>query len=337
MIGIVSCGVYIPQYRLSRDLIASTWGMPSRGGEKAVANCDEDAVTMCVEATLNCIEDLDSGNIDGLFFASTTAPYKEKQAASLVAVTCDLKRAIKTADFGSSLRSASIAMNCAVDAVRGGSAKQVIVTAGDCRIPQPESGEEQIFGDGAAALLIGDTNVIAEVSGIYTHMDEFTDVWSKDKDLYVRSSGDARFDLNCGYLRNMKEAISEILGGHNLQPKDFAKVVLYSPDGRGHLGLAKMAGFETGQIQDPMFQSVGNTGTALVPMMLVSALEEAKAGDKILVVSYGDGCDAFIVDITSDIENMSNRRGMKDCLKMRRELKSYVRYLRLRDLIKKED
>ena len=36
-------------------------------------------------------------------------------------------------------------------------------------------------------------------------------------------------------------------------------------------------------------------------MLLVGALEEAKPGDKILLVSYGDGSDVFIFEATEHI------------------------------------
>ena len=46
MAGITACGAYIPIYRLSREDIARVWGGGGGGGEKAVANFDEDSITM---------------------------------------------------------------------------------------------------------------------------------------------------------------------------------------------------------------------------------------------------------------------------------------------------
>ena len=74
MIGIVSYGAYIPKYRLSRDLIAQAWGSASSGGEKAIANFDEDTITMAVEAAFDCLANTIPQKVDGLFFASTTPP-----------------------------------------------------------------------------------------------------------------------------------------------------------------------------------------------------------------------------------------------------------------------
>ena len=91
MVGITSCEAYIPAYRLSRDEISRAWGGGTMGGEKAVARHDEDSITMAVAATLGCIK-RGGKQEDGLFFATTTSPYKEKQAASIIAAAVDMPR-----------------------------------------------------------------------------------------------------------------------------------------------------------------------------------------------------------------------------------------------------
>lgn len=48
MAGIKSCGAYIPTYRLSRGEISRAMGISSLGGERSVANFDEDTITMSV-------------------------------------------------------------------------------------------------------------------------------------------------------------------------------------------------------------------------------------------------------------------------------------------------
>jgi len=48
--GILSYGVYVPFYRLARAEMGKAWGIPSLPGERAVANRDEDSLTIAVEA-----------------------------------------------------------------------------------------------------------------------------------------------------------------------------------------------------------------------------------------------------------------------------------------------
>jgi len=94
---------------------------------------------MAVEATIDCINGLDRQLIEGLYFASNTPPYREKQSASIVAAAIDLRREqeLFTADFIDSVRAGTSAMRAAIDAVKAGSAKRVMITASDCRLPAP--------------------------------------------------------------------------------------------------------------------------------------------------------------------------------------------------------
>src|SRR5262249_14524371 len=73
-------------------------------GSRTVAAIDEDALTMAVDAALACVGDADPAGFDGLYFASTSAPYLEKQVASAVATAIDLPRDATVADLGGSVR-----------------------------------------------------------------------------------------------------------------------------------------------------------------------------------------------------------------------------------------
>jgi 3-hydroxy-3-methylglutaryl CoA synthase len=333
MVGIVSYGAYIPIYRLSRDLPWLTWGGLPVGGERSVANFDEDSITMAVEAGNNCLQGFNREEIDGLFLASTTTPYKEKQCAGLVAEALDLKRNIRTADFTNSIRSATIALRAAMDAIAAGSAKKVLVVAADCRMGMPSTEYEQAFGDGAAALLLSKTGPIATIDGCHTHYDDIMDLWRLDNDNYVRFWED-RFIVEHGYLNNTAEAVKALLQEQGLKPADITRAVLYTHDARRHQQVAKNIGFDyKTQVQDSLFANVGNTGAAYALMMLAGALEQAKAGDKLLLANYGDGADAFTLTVTGEIAKLTPRRGVKYHLDSKLPLMSYDKYLRYRGVL----
>src|SRR5512147_796558 len=158
MVGITSYGAYIPMWRLPFAAIAGGGrkAQGGGGGERSIAYFDEDSVTMAVAAATDCLRGIDRASIGGLLFASTSYPYKEKQGASVIAKALDLGRNIITADFGGSLRAGTTALRAALDAVKAGTAKNVLVVVSDCRMAAPRSALERSVGDGAAALLIGD-------------------------------------------------------------------------------------------------------------------------------------------------------------------------------------
>ena len=336
MAGIVSYGAYIPIYRLSQDEIARAWGGGSRGGEKAVANWDEDSLTMSVEAIIDCLNGIERELVDGLYFASTTPPYREKQSASIMAAAADLRRQLVTADFTNSLRAGASAFRAALDAINAGSAKRVLVVTSDSRLPAPSSEFEPIWGDGAAALLLGDSDVAVSVKDSYSLTSDFIDIWRKENDTYPRSWED-RFVITHGYQEITREVVVSLLQKCNLKPADFSKIVVYGPDARSHTALARSLGFDPKtQLQDPLLNTVGNTGAASAMMMLVAALEEAKPSDRILWAIYGDGADAFILEVEDEIGKLGVRRGIKNHLASKMMLPNYETYLRFRNLLEWE-
>jgi len=313
MAGITSYGAYIPRYRLGKE--TAGWGLPV---EKPVGNFDEDSLTMAVAAGMDCIEGLDRSAVDGLFFATTTSPYIEKQGASIVAAAVDLGRNILTNDITNSLRAGTLAMRSALDAIAAGSAKQIMVTVADCRMGAPGSEVEQLSGDGAGALLFSGDSVIAEVIGSYSVSDEMMDMWRAEGDMSVRTWED-RFVLETGYLKILPEAVSGLMQKLNLTPKDITKACYYGPNPRRHGEMARRLGLDPEtQIQDPLFGRMGNTGAAYSIMLLIAALEEAKPGDRILVASYGDGADAYLLEVTKEIEKVGPKRGIKSNLEAKR-------------------
>ena len=339
MIGIASYGAYIPWHRMERGLIAKVWGGFAIPGEKAIASYDEDSLTMAVEAARDCLSGLDPYKVDGLLFASTTSPYKEKQCSSIIAMPLDMRRDILTADITTSLRSGTTALALALDSIKAGTSNSVLVTAADSRLGAPGGMIEQTLGDGAASLLLSNKDVIAKVIASYSISDELAGTWRSYNDTFVRSWDD-RMVLDEGYSKWMPEVMSGVMKKCGLMAKEFAKVVFDPPtDLRRHARVAAELGFETSQVQDPMgiFMNVGITGSAMALMMLVIALEEAKPGDKILFAGYGNGADAFVLEVTNDIERLSKRRGITGHLEKKWMLDNYQTYLRWRDIVPMEE
>jgi 3-hydroxy-3-methylglutaryl CoA synthase len=328
MVGITRFGAYVPYYRLG----VGTEAWKGRG-ERAIASFDEDSITMAVAAGLDCLDGADTGSIDALYFASTTSPFKEKQAATLAARAIDLRSDIFTIDFAGSTRAGTAALKAAVDAVRAGTAGKVMVVMADERVPRPRSEFDASFGDGAAAFVIGDEGVVAEVEDICSYSHEIYDVWRVDGAVFPRSAED-RFVFQEGHLKAMKRAASSLMTRMGLSPTDFSKLVVYAQTQRRHTEMCRALGFDDkSQLAPSFFGQMGDTGCAFVPMMLVAALEEAKAGERILAVSYGEGADAIALKTTDGLQGSGNGRGMKGYLAAKRILPSYLDYLRWRGLV----
>jgi 3-hydroxy-3-methylglutaryl CoA synthase/uncharacterized OB-fold protein len=328
--GITHYGAYVPTTRLPLAALGGRSFKPG-GPEKAVAWNDEDAITLGVAAGRDCLRSADRDEVDGIIFASTTHPFQEKQAAALAARALDLRRDVQSTDLGGSLRAGTSALRIACDAVRAGTSRSVLVIASDCRMAAPGSPMEANLGDGAAAFLVGDRNVIACLEGSHAISDEIVDVWRSEGDAFSHSWED-RFVIQEGYAPGVREAVEGLLSklGHSIS--DYARCALYAPDPRSHAGAARALQIDEQKLQEPFFGRLGNTGAAFVPMQLAAALEEASPGDRILAVSYGDGAEALSLEVSETANDLDPPRGVSWHLARGRAVAGYGQYLQARGL-----
>jgi 3-hydroxy-3-methylglutaryl CoA synthase len=336
MVGIARYGSYVPVLRLERRLIEQGWGARQPKGEVAVANHDEDALTLAIDAAMACLGD-PPVEVGGAYVATTSAPYGEKQLASVLATACDLPRAIFTADFAGSVRAGVSATLAAVRAVQAGATPAVLVAAADVRLAGPESELEGVLGDGAAALTIADRDVIAEFVDAASIAEEFTYVWRTDVQRTLQVAG-GRFSNTYGYGRDLGAAIRALLERQRLEPRAIDAVALYSPDARAAADLAKSLGFDPKtQLVEPLQPQIGCTGSAEPLLLLARALDRAKPGQRILVGSYGEGADALLFRVTDAIDAGRASTPVERWLAARTPLSSYEKYLKFRRLIEVEE
>ncbi len=331
-VGITSIGAYIPYYFMNRKSISEAWGVNGIKGSRSIASVDEDSVTMAVEAALECFRYRVRNEIDGLYFASTTAPYSEKSHATLISTVCDLSKDIFVADFSSSLRCATSALKAGYSEVVSGISNEVLVTSADIRNAYPKSQQEQSFGDGAAAVTVGNKEVLATIDHVFTCQNEIHDMWRNRDDLYVRNA-EARFAVDEGYNQSISYAFHKILEKANLSVSDLKKVILTAPGMKENVKIAKKLGLKDEQVQDTFATTVGVLGAAQPLLMLVEALEHSEPGDKLLLISYGNGADAFILTVTEHIKKIKDANSVKKYLDNRVEFTDYGRFLSFRGII----
>ncbi len=330
MPGITRLATYFPRRRLDRRLIAQAWGSRVPAGSRTVAAFDEDALTMAVDATLACLGDADPAACDGLFFASTSAPYREKQVASMVATAVDLPRSSAVADHAGSARAGLAALRAACDAVRAGSLSRPLVVAADVRPAEPGSELEAQLGDGAACLAVGADDVIAELVSAASVSETFTYAWRTDEQRYLQVA-DARFGNQYGVARDVPEAIAAALRKAEVPPARVATLCLGLPDARAASDVVRRVGCDPEtQLGAPL--GTGMLGTAEPFALLARALETATPGEFVVVAGYGEGADALVFRAT---DALPARRPvpLADRLAGGLPVLSYERWLRARGML----
>jgi 3-hydroxy-3-methylglutaryl CoA synthase/uncharacterized OB-fold protein len=301
-------------------------------GEKAVANFDEDAITMAVAAGNDALNGMDRSQVEGVYFASTSMPYKERLNSGIVAGALGVEDQIRGADYTGGLKSGTTALLAALEGVEANRLNNVLVCASECRLARPAAPQELIFGDAAAAFMVGNEDVIAEFKGSFSTTYDFVDHYRGSSAKYDRQWED-RWIRDLGYDHLIPEAVKGLLDKYQAQMSDFAKVVYpchYAPERKK---LNKMLGIEPDAEQSIFLAEIGEMGAAQSMVMLVNALENAKPGDKILVVSFGSGCDALCFEVTPNIEKQRDRIGIAGSLANKAELDNYTKYLVWRDIL----
>jgi 3-hydroxy-3-methylglutaryl CoA synthase/uncharacterized OB-fold protein len=327
-VGIVAYGSYIPPTRLPLAMIHG--GRAKEGGpQKAVAGFDEDALTMAVAAAVDCLLGVERNTIDGVYFATTTAPFREKQAATFIARALDLRSDIASVDFTGTLRAAAAALQAAVCAVQADPRKNILVIASDARLAAPRSPIELNLGDAAAAFLVGSGKVLAVIGAAYSHIDELYDVWRSEHDDYLRAWED-RFNVMHGYTDNILTACRGLYSRTTTDAAAYTKAILGGPDGRSIADAGRKLGFSSDKIADTLFGKVGNCGTAFTPLMLVAALETAQPGDRLLTAFHGDGAEVLAIEVLS--ADFTPHHTIAWYLARGRALRSYDSYLKSRHL-----
>ncbi|MFN8625168.1 MAG: 3-oxoacyl-[acyl-carrier-protein] synthase III C-terminal domain-containing protein [Candidatus Binatia bacterium] len=336
MVGIVSYGTHIPRLRLSRQSVYRHWNWLAPGlgslarGERAMANFDEDSITMAVAAARDCLGGTDKSRVGGAYLASTTLPFADRLNAGIVAAALNLRTDVRTADVTGSLKAGTSALLAGLDAVRAGGTS--LVMAADKREAKAASSQELLFGDGAAALLLGTENVIAEFKGSYSLSYDFVDHY-RAADRRYDYTWEERWVRDEGYARIIPAAIEGLLGKLSLSVDDVHKIVYPCAAKRDHASLAKLIAAPPEKVADNLFEVCGETGAAHPLVMLVAALEAASPGERIVVASFGQGCDALCFEVTEHIRHLAPRAATTGALANKKATDNYMRYLKFRDLV----
>ncbi len=341
MVGIVSFGGYIPRLRLNRGAVygANAWMAPgliaAAGGERSMANWDEDSLTMAVEASRNCIEGFDKRTIDAAYLASINHPFEDRLNAGILSTALNLVENIEAADFSGSTRAGSSALLAGLNAVKSGDYRSALVASGDRRITKMAYLHELWAGDGAAALLLGSDHVIAEYKGSFTVTHDFADHYRGDNHKFDYN-WEERWIKDEGFLKIAPRAIKGLMDKTGITGPEVAKFIMPCVFGKVPFQIAGKFEIPAENVSDTMHNLCGDTGSAHSLVMLVSALEQANPGDKLVVVSFGQGCSAMLFEVTGEIKKLSARRAISRSLADRKEEHNYLKFLTHRGMLQQD-
>ena len=302
-LGITSYAAYVPRLRMDRAAIAAAhaWAMPSlKGlgkGERSFCSWDEDSITMSVEAVRGCLRGARDAGVRTLTFASTTPVFSDLQNATLVASAAGLGGDLSTLDASGSLRAATSALIRTFESNRSGDA---IVVAADDRHARPGSVQEMQYGAGSVAVLTGTTDVIARYLGSASSATQFVDHFRAEGQKYDYQ-WEERWIRDEGYLKIVPETVARLLQSCGVESGAIDFLCLPSTISGIAQAVAKRLKLKPEAPVDTFTARCGDTGAANPLLMLGAALENARPGQKILLIGFGAGCDAVLLETTDRI------------------------------------
>lgn len=336
-VGIVGYGAYVPRYRLPGSEISRVWtesNTKSPVREKAVPGLDEDTATMSVEAARNALARaaIDPRQLAAVWVGSESHPYAVKPTGTIVAEAIGATPATLAADWQFACKAGTEAMQAGIGFVGSGMADYVLSIGMDTAQGRPGDALEYTAGAGGAAYIVGPAaEALAVIQRTLSYVSDTTDFWRRPTTHYPSHA--ERFSGDPGYFGHVMPAAEEMMQVMGTRPESYDYVIFHQPNPKFPTRALGELGFTPAQWKAGLLvPEIGNTYAGSAMIGLSAVLDEAKPGQRILMVSYGSGAgsDAFDLLVTDRIVDAQRRApSTRDYIRRRVQI-DYAQYVRMR-------
>lgn len=319
MVGIVGYGAYVPSYRIKTEEIAKVWGEdPNRiiGGlgihEKAVPAIDEDSATIAVEIARNAVvhAGISTQKIGAIYVGSESKVYAVKPNATIVAEAIGAgPKNLTAADLEFACKAGTAGVQMVMGMVKSGMIEYGMSIGSDTAQGRPGDALEYSAAAGGAGYIIGkDSESIAIIEDTYSFTTDTPDFWRRQHADYPSHGG--RFTGPPAYVKHVTNATNGLLEKLGRTHEDYEYIVFHQPNAKFPLDVAKKMGIPKEKLLPGLLTPIiGNTYSGAAMLGLANVLDTAKAGDRILVTSFGSGAgsDSFSIKVTDNIDGKRAR------------------------------
>jgi 3-hydroxy-3-methylglutaryl CoA synthase len=275
-------------------------------------------------------EERTNPSLDALIFATTSPPYAEKQNAATIHAALGLPAAVRSFELGASSRAGVSALLLGLDLAAAG--QRALVAAADVVVGAPGGSRETSSGDAAVSFACGpDDEAIAVLRGRASSTTEVLDVWRLPEDRFAKQ-WEERFGAEV-LAPVLADTVIRALENAGTQPSEIATVILDATLARAAAGLPRALQLKPEQLADPLAASVGRSGAAHAGLLLARALDKALPGDRILVASLADGCDALVLEATDRVATRRPAHSVDAWIASHRDDLAYNAYLKWRGIL----
>jgi uncharacterized OB-fold protein len=180
---------------------------------------------------------------------------------------------------------------------------------------------------GAAALLTGRDKVFARFLGASSHTTDFVERF-RSHDLNQDIHWEDRWVREEGYLKLLPATIRGLLQKLGMGEEDVHHLAVPLVMPGVAAAISRSVGIAADRVIDNLFGVCGDIGSAYPLMLLISALERAEPGERILVTAFGQGCDALLFEATDELAAARlHLQGSGAALSRRIVEENYLRHL----------
>jgi hydroxymethylglutaryl-CoA synthase len=343
-VGIVGYGVAIARLRLDVAEVTRVWRRdeaPRGRAFKAVAAVDEDACTLAIEAARNALAQsgVDPADIGAVWVGSESKPYAVKPTATIVADAIGALPRVSAADFEFACKAGTEALQAGFGFVAAGMARYALCVGADTAQGRPGDALEQTCGAGAAAFLVGTAaDAMARLEASTSFVTNTPDFFRREGRAYPTHGH--RFTGEPAYFAATRAAAQALLSELGRTPRDYRFAVFHQPNAGFPARVAEALGFERAQYAPHLLaDAIGNPYAASSMVAAAAAFDDAQAGDRVFVCSYGSGAgsDAMSFVVTPRVVQGRGRApNVRQYVARRHEI-DYARYVRERGKLRAGD
>jgi 3-oxoacyl-[acyl-carrier-protein] synthase III len=296
---ILAFGHYQPSNVVTNDDLAKTvdtndeW-IQSRVGikQRRIAGPDESVVDMAVQAGGKALANsgLSPADIDLVIVATCTQEAQIPNASAQVATRLGIVSP-GAYDVNAACAGFCYALSTASDAIRGGSARNVLVVGAE-KLSQWVDWTDRstciIFADGAGAAVVGPSEEAAVGPVVWGSAGDMAEkIYIKDRNGFLYQEGQSVFRWT---TTNLHKAALEACDRAGVAPSELAAFVPHQANLRIVEAIARKLKAENAVVADDIVEA-GNTSAASIPLALSRLIErgDVPSGAPALLIGFGAG------------------------------------------------
>jgi len=332
MVGIVGAGIHVPFWRIELAEIAKAWGGDMLPGEISVAGPDEDLFTMALMAARDALDNCGVESPEIGIVAVCTVSHSKFPLAARLAYALGTKSNARVWDLGLSTRSTTQGLLACLDALHSDSTRYGVVVGVDNPLLEPGSSDEMSCGAAAGAVVLGPANTAFSVKGSTSYSTAFTERWKIPGKKFQRQTAFPRFARDMGYVHHVCSAVFSLLDDLSITVDGLKLVVLQESSSADR--AAKTLRIPQEKLlrgESAMF--FGDTGCAALLFSLIEGSRRVKAGDMLVLASYGVGGSDAICLAAERPENFDTAYHKLTQFRDHKSLIDYPSFLRYKRII----